>query len=49
MEASKAQWVSPSVVDVGDIEEVVQKGTGKTVVLEGDSGEPMKNVQQDGG
>jgi len=49
MQASKALWQAPVVKDVGDIEDVVQKGTNKSLIEEGDSGEPLKNPQQDGG
>ena len=49
MAVEKKKWQDPEIVLVGSVAEIVKNGTGKTVVLEGDSGEPNKNPQQDGG
>jgi hypothetical protein len=49
MEVSKKTWRSPVIEEVGNVADVVRNGVGKTVVLEGDSGEPNKNTQQDAG
>lgn len=47
MSVERKQWEPPVVQDAGNVTELVQHGVGKTVVLQGDSGEPLKNSQQD--
>jgi len=47
----KSNWEDMKVTFVGEISEVIQVAHGtssiKTVVLQGDPGEPQKNPQQD--
>ena len=47
MSVEKKVWQDPAIVLVGSVAEIVKHGTGKTVVLDGDPGEPNKNPQQD--
>jgi hypothetical protein len=49
MFVERKKWEVPTAEDAGNVAELVRNGEGKTVVLDGDSGEPNKNTQQDGG
>jgi hypothetical protein len=47
MGVEKKFWQDPEIVLVGSVAEIVKNGVGKTVILDGDPGEPNKNPQQD--
>lgn len=43
MSVERKEWQQPEIEELGNVAQLVQQGTGKTVVLAGDSGEPLKN------